>query len=115
MKIVIISDIHGNFDALSALQEAYDELWVLGDLVNYGPEPEAVIEFVRSKAAIVVRGNHDHSIGFNEDPRCSPRFREMAQATRGYTDSVLKFGQKHFLRNLPLSLEARRDEIHFYL
>ncbi len=115
MKIVIVSDIHGNFDALSALQETYDELWVLGDLVNYGPEPEPVIEYVKSKAAIVVRGNHDHSIGFNEDPRCSPRFREMAGATRRYTDSVLKFGHKHFLRNLPLSLEARRDETRFYL
>ncbi|HXJ96706.1 MAG TPA: hypothetical protein VMT20_28025 [Terriglobia bacterium] len=29
--------ILGNFDALSAPQEGYDELWVLGDLVNYGP------------------------------------------------------------------------------
>lgn len=115
MKIVIISDIHGNFDALSALGEIYDELWVLGDLVNYGPEPEPVIEFVMSKAAIVVRGNHDHSVGLNEDPRCSPRFREMAAATRRYTDSVLKFGHRHFLRNLPLSLETRRGETHFYL
>ncbi len=39
MKIVVISDIHGNLDALSALLETYDELRVLGDLVNYGPEP----------------------------------------------------------------------------
>jgi protein phosphatase len=115
MKIVIISDIHGNFDALSALRETYDELWVLGDLVNYGPEPEPVIEFVMSKAAIVVRGNHDHSIGYNEDPRCSPRFREMAEATRRYTDSVLKFGHKHFLRSLPLFVETRRGETRFYL
>jgi putative phosphoesterase len=115
MKIAITSDIHGNFDALSAFPGTYDELWVLGDLVNYGPEPEPVIEFVKSKAAIVVRGNHDHSIGFNEDPRCSARFREMAEATRRYTDSVLKFGHKHFLRNLPLSLEARRGETRFYL
>ena len=39
MKMVIISDIHGNHDALRALPEEYDELWVLGDLVNYGPSP----------------------------------------------------------------------------
>jgi predicted phosphodiesterase len=44
MKVVIISDIHGNFDALSALPECGDELWVLGDLVNYGPEPGLVID-----------------------------------------------------------------------
>jgi putative phosphoesterase len=115
MKIVIISDIHGNFDALSTLQETYDELWVLGDLVNYGPEPESVIDFVRSKASIVVRGNHDHAIGFNEDPRCSPRFQEMAEATRRYTDSVLEFGQKQYLRNLPLYVETQRGKTRFYL
>jgi putative phosphoesterase len=115
MKIVIVSDIHGNFEALSALGDTYDELWVLGDLVNYGPDPEAVIDFVRSRAALIVRGNHDHSIGFNEDPRCSARFREMAEATRRYTDSVLKFGHKHFLRNLPLYTETRRGQTRFYL
>jgi predicted phosphodiesterase len=115
MKIVIVSDIHGNFDALSTLQETCDELWVLGDLVNYGPEPGPVIDIVRSKASIVVRGNHDHSIGYNEDPRCSPRFQEMAEATRRYTDSVLTFGHKHYLRSLPLYIETLREETHFYL
>ncbi len=115
MRIVIISDIHGNFDALSALQERYDELWVLGDLVNYGPEPVAVVEYVREKARVAVRGNHDHSIGFNADPQCSPRFREMAEATRRFTDSVLTFGQKHFLRQLPLRTEIERAGARFYL
>jgi protein phosphatase len=115
MKIVIISDIHGNLDALSALPEDYDELWILGDLVNYGPDPAAVIDFVTPKAAVIVCGNHDYSIGFNQDPRCSARFREMAAATRRYTDSVLSFGQKHFLRNLPLFAETKREDTRFYL
>ena len=40
MKIVIISDIHANFEALQSLPEDdYDELWCLGDLVDYGPRP----------------------------------------------------------------------------
>lgn len=115
MKIVIISDIHGNFEALAALPEAYDELWVLGDLVNYGPDPAAVIDFVRSKAAVVVCGNHDYSIGFNQDPRCSGRFREMAEATRRYTDSVLSIEQKHFLRHLPPYVETERNGARFYI
>jgi len=115
MRIVIVSDIHGNFDALSAFPEDYDELWVLGDLVNYGPDPGAVIDFVKSKARLVVRGNHDQAVGFNEDPRCSARFREMAEATRGFTDSVLSFGQKHFLRHVPLYAETRRENARFYL
>ena len=115
MRIVIVSDIHGNFDALSAFPDDYDELWVLGDLVNYGPDPGAVIDFVKSKAWLVVRGNHDQAVGFNEDPRCSVRFREMAEATRGFTDSVLSFGQKHFLRHVPLYAETRRENARFYL
>ena len=110
-----MSDIHGNLEALSALPEKNDELWVLGDLVNYGPDPAAVIDYVRSKAWLIVRGNHDNSIGFNEDPRCSGRFREMAEATRRYTDSVLSFGQKHFLRNLPVNAETQRLGTRFYL
>jgi hypothetical protein len=68
MKIVIISAFHGNFDALEALPETYNELWVLGDLVNYGPEPAAVVDFVKANGSILVRGNHDHSIGYDEDP-----------------------------------------------
>jgi predicted phosphodiesterase len=115
MKIVIISDIHGNFDALSALPEIYDELWVLGDLVNYGPEPAAVIDVVRSKAALIVCGNHDYSIGFNQDPHCSPRFTEMAEATRQYTNAVLSVEHKHFLRHLPRFVETQRDRTRFYL
>ena len=107
MKIVILSDIHGNLEALSALREKFDELWVLGDLVNYGPDPAEVIEFVRANASVIVRGNHDHAIGFGEDPRCSPPFREMAEAMMQYTKSVLSDSQKQFLREIPLA--ARRD------
>ena len=58
MRIAIVSDIHGNWEALRSLPADYDELWVLGDLVNYGPDPSAVIEFVRAHAAVVVQGNY---------------------------------------------------------
>jgi len=102
MKVAIISDIHGNLEALNALNENVDELWVLGDLVNYGPDPGAVIDFIKAKADVVVRGNHDHAIGFDEDPHCSRPFREMADATKAYTCSVLSEVQKQFLRALPL-------------
>jgi predicted phosphodiesterase len=114
MRVVAISDIHGNFDALSAFQEGYDELWVLGDLVNYGPDPGPVIDWVRARASLIVRGNRDHSIGFSEDPRCSGRFRSMA-ATRRFTDLVLSFCQKLLLRDLPLSAETERGGTRLYV
>jgi putative phosphoesterase len=116
MKIVIISDLHGNYDALSSLPEReYDELWVLGDLVNYGPQPVEVVEFVRSHATLVMSGNHDHAVGFGADPRCSPPFREMAEVMQRVTDSLLNAEYKNYLRNLPTSLRIVRGNKTFYL
>lgn len=115
MKIIVISDIHGNFDALSALPESGDELWVLGDLVNYGPEPCAVIDHLKTRATVIIRGNHDHSVGYGVDPKCSSRFREMAAATRRYTESVVSPDQKDFLRKLPLGITLQRGGTRFFL
>lgn len=115
MKIAILSDIHGNIDALKSVAESWDELWVLGDLVNYGPDPGGVIEFVRQKAAVVVRGNHDHAVGAGENPRCSPAFREMAHAMQAYSESVLTAEQKSYLRQLPLSAQREADGRRFFL
>lgn len=115
MKIAIISDLHGNFEALRSLAGGYDELWVLGDLVNYGPEPGAVIDFVRTNSKVVVQGNHDHAIGFDVDPRCSSRYQRLADVMRRYTASVLDEEQKDFLRKLPLKLELERENTSFYL
>jgi putative phosphoesterase len=115
VKIVIISDIHGNFDALSALPETYDELWVLGDLVNYGPQPREVIDWVREKATLAVRGNHDQSIGYGDDPRCSPRFRDMAEATRQFSNALVTAEQKQYLRSLLPLVEVLRSQTRFFL
>ena len=115
MKIAIISDLHANLEALRALPEEYDELWVLGDLVNYGPNPAEVIDIVREKASFVVRGNHDHAAGAREDPRCSAAFRAMAEAALDYTNSVLTQEQKGYLGHLPLSAERIVDDFRFFL
>ncbi len=105
MRIVIISDIHGNIEALKAVTVPCDELWVLGDLVNYGPNPSEVVELVRRKASLVIRGNHDHAIGFGRDPHCSAAFREMSREMQVYSESVLNDDQKAFLRELPLTAQ----------
>jgi hypothetical protein len=105
VKIAIISDVHGNGEALRALPDGFDELWVLGDLVNYGPEPKEAVDLVRAKASVVVRGNHDHSIGYDQDPRCTPRYHDMAEATRRFSASAVTEDQKKFLRDLPLKAE----------
>jgi len=113
--VLIISDLHANIEAIHALPSEFDQLWVLGDLVNYGPNPAEVIEFVREKAAIVVRGNHDHSVGFDEDPRCSAPFRAMAEETRRYTLSVLNEEQRKYLRSLRLQATPSVEGASFLL
>lgn len=115
MKIVIISDLHANIEALEALPESYTELWVLGDLVNFGVNPGEIIEFVNRNAAVVIRGNHDQAAGADEDPRCIPRYQRMAEFTQRYTASVLTERQRQFLRDLPLQRRLQRQKTEFYL
>ena len=64
MRIAVLSDIHANLVALDAVIAALgsiDGVWQLGDVVGYGPEPDGVVERLRSLGARGVRGNHDTS------------------------------------------------------
>jgi putative phosphoesterase len=111
MKILIASDLHANLEAVSVLPTDYDQLWVLGDLVNYGPNPREVIQFALEKATLVVRGNHDHAIGFDTDPRCSPPYRAMAAEMGRITQTLISEADRAFLRALPLTIST---EVHGY-
>lgn len=63
MRILVISDIHANANALEAVLEAatdYTDVWCLGDLVGYGPDPNRVIDMVRDLPNLqCIIGNHD--------------------------------------------------------
>lgn len=109
MRALIISDLHANLEAVSALPSAFDQIWVLGDLVNYGPNPVEVIDFVREHATVAIRGNHDHSVAFEGDPRCSKRFRAMAEETGRFTKTMLDEERRHYLRNLPMEAAFAAD------
>jgi protein phosphatase len=58
---------------------------------------------------MVVRGNHDHAVAFEEDPRCSARFRKMADETGRFTRSVLSSQDVRYLRGLPLKAGCEMD------
>jgi putative phosphoesterase len=115
MRVLVTSDLHANLEAVRSLPCDYDQLWVLGDIVNYGPNPSEVIEFVRAHASLIVRGNHDDAIGYDRDPQCSAPYRRMAQETGRFTMSVLSDGQREFLRGLPLMAGRDIDGIRFLL
>ncbi len=67
MRLAILSDIHGNLEALTAVERLLpslniDEIICLGDIIGYGADPNPCIEYIRANAKIVVRGNHDAAI-----------------------------------------------------
>jgi diadenosine tetraphosphatase ApaH/serine/threonine PP2A family protein phosphatase len=64
MRVAVISDVHGNVQALDAVLAAIDELqvdeiWSLGDVVGYGADPARCTELVDARAAVSLGGNHD--------------------------------------------------------
>ena len=62
MRALILSDIHGNLEALDAVLAAapeHDQLWNLGDVVGYGASPNETVTCMRLLADVNVRGNHD--------------------------------------------------------
>ena len=77
MRYLVLSDIHANLEALEATLAAadpYDSTLVLGDLVGYGADPNAVIECVRRlQPAVVIRGNHDKVAAGSKAWRVSTR------------------------------------------
>jgi len=116
VKIVIISDIHANLAALQSLPERqYDQLWCIGDLVDYGPNPQEVVEWVRANATVVVRGNHDHAAGFSVDPQCSAPYKRLAAETLRLTMQVCTSEDLNYLKNLPVYREVSVGSTRFYL
>lgn len=83
MRYLIVSDIHGNWEALEAVLEAsrgsYDQVLCCGDLVGYGADPNAVVEWARTNVAAVVRGNHDRAaVGLDDLEWFNPVARRAA-------------------------------------
>lgn len=101
MRILIISDIHSNWPALAAVQEPFDACLCVGDLVEYGPQPIEVIQWVREHALHCVRGNHDHGTAQNIDVFGVGGFRYLTMATRHSTIELLNANDRRYLADLP--------------
>lgn len=67
MRYAVMADIHANLEALNAVLEDADKrgaagIWCLGDIVNYGPDPVACLEILKSRKHLAVAGNHDLAV-----------------------------------------------------
>jgi diadenosine tetraphosphatase ApaH/serine/threonine PP2A family protein phosphatase len=102
MKFLVISDIHANLEALEATLEAagaYDRVLVLGDLVGYGADPNAVIDRVRQlPVEAMIRGNHDKVAAGLEDVE---GFNYLARQAIEWTAAALTAENHAWLAALP--------------
>jgi diadenosine tetraphosphatase ApaH/serine/threonine PP2A family protein phosphatase len=90
MRLAVLSDIHSNAPALEAALEAvgdFDQLWVLGDIVGYGPHPDGVVERLRVLDAVAVQGNHDAAV-LGRIP--TGAFNDLARAAVKWTARTMK-------------------------
>lgn len=108
MRYAIISDIHGNFEALTAVlrdierfaveqRATIDALWCLGDIVGYGPEPRECVQEVRELCEFCVAGNHDWAAIGKLD---LDEFTGVAANSAEWTSAQLSAHDRIYLRGL---------------
>lgn len=106
MRIAVLSDIHANLAALDAVRAdlpTVDQVWVLGDIVGYGPQPNEVIATLQAMGARSVLGNHDGAaIGTVDAAQFNPDARRAIE----WTAAVVDDNSRAYLAALP---EVRRD------
>jgi diadenosine tetraphosphatase ApaH/serine/threonine PP2A family protein phosphatase len=108
-----ISDIHANLEALTSVLEdirrhGYEEIYCLGDVVGYGPDPVACTDLVRKNARVTILGNHDEALvkgawGFNQVARTA-----MEWTKKQLRPSIFRPGSRErwrYLAELPLRHE----------
>jgi predicted phosphodiesterase len=114
MRYLVISDIHSNLEALEAVLRASaaqncGSVVVLGDLVGYGADPNAVVDRIRElKPVAVVRGNHDKVAAGLED---AEDFNPMAKAAAEWTSDALTEISREYLRSLPAGPLLVNDQL----
>jgi predicted phosphodiesterase len=101
MRFLILSDIHSNLEALNTVLEnaagQYDEVLCCGDLVGYGPDPNAVIERICEFHPRVIRGNHEKAaLGLVDLSLFNP----LAKRAALWTQDELKADSRNYLKEI---------------
>ena len=123
-RIALFSDVHGNLPALDAVladieSSGVTEVYCLGDLVGYGPNPAGVIERIRTLGIPTVRGNYDDGIG-NRRGECGCYYAtEQAKidgaASYAFTDGALDDFDHEWLAALPDDIRLEEGDVRVLL
>ena len=117
-RVAVITDIHGNLPALEAALARIEEIGVDsvycgGDLVGYGPWPNAVCRLIEEREIPTIYGNYDYAIGREEDDcgcaYVTPHDRELGQQSVLWTLERTDRQSKDFMRGLPFDLRFELD------
>jgi predicted phosphodiesterase len=103
MKIAVISDVHGNLDALVQVlndieKSGIQKVFCLGDNVGYGPEPEEVVQLIRKENIPCIMGNHERVI---VDPGRIGWFNPVARESLKKTRKMLSEKSTSYICYLP--------------
>ena len=104
MRYLILSDIHANCEALSAVlahvrRKRWDKAIVLGDVVGYGANPNQAVDMIRElKPLVAIRGNHDKVCSGIED---GEMFNRVALQAAMWTRRKLNPSNLRWLQSLP--------------
>ncbi len=108
MRYAILADIHSNLAAFTAVLDdiehrgGAEEVWCLGDVVGYGPEPHQCLELLRQRNHVCVAGNHDRAAIGKLD---TAYFNPDAAAACHWTAQQLSPEEVQYLESLPLVIE----------
>lgn len=113
MRLGIISDIHGNLEALETVlntlkAQSIDQYICLGDIVDYGANPNECVNIIRELTDKVIAGNHDWAVVGLTD---IAYFNLYAQMSVRWTEQQLAKRSIEYLKDLPLTL--REGELTF--
>jgi putative phosphoesterase len=115
VRTLIVSDIHGNWPALQAIDEPCDVCLCLGDLVDYGPDPAPCVRWAMARAHYAIRGNHDHGAAQGIPVNGDSGYRYLTRVTRPYVWEALGPEERRYLLQLPLTRRFTLDGRRFLL
>ncbi|SUJ24539.1 phosphodiesterase [Sphingobacterium spiritivorum] len=113
IRLAIISDIHGNLPALQSVLEdirrrAINQIYCLGDLIDFAPWGNEVIDQIKTLGIPCLLGNHDERIAFDLEIRPLHHHNEEETAVRylaiNHSKATITSVHKEFLAQLPYQL-----------